>query len=153
MYFSFYNLSNETVETLYSTQKLYLIQFSSTFIYFTWLHSTLLCPTLPYSPLQVNHVWQSLPIAVNGPYGEMKLYKKKQYTVMETTFGLQMLLDDHHRLFLQLDERYKGEMCGLCGTYSDDQGDDFLTPNGTKPETNVVTFANSWRVNSSEDDR
>lgn len=101
----------------------------------------------------VNHVWQSLPIAVNGPYGEMKLYKKKQYTVMETTFGLQMLLDDHHRLFLQLDERYKGEMCGLCGTYSDDQGDDFLTPNGTKPETNEVTFANSWRVKSPEDDR
>ncbi|KAM9458017.1 zonadhesin-like [Salvelinus alpinus] len=101
----------------------------------------------------VNHVWQSLPIAVNGPYGEVKLYKKKQYTVMETTFGLQMLLDDHHRLFLQLDERYKGEMCGLCGTYSNDQGDDFLTPNGTKPETNEVTFANSWRVKSPEDDR
>uniref|UniRef100_A0A674AJX8 Zonadhesin n=1 Tax=Salmo trutta TaxID=8032 RepID=A0A674AJX8_SALTR len=101
----------------------------------------------------VNHIWQSLPIAVNGPYGEVKLYKKKQYTVMETTFGLQMLLDDHHRLFLQLDERYKGEMCGLCGTYSDDQGDDFLTPNGTKPETNEVTFANSWRVKSPEDDR
>ncbi|CAB1326068.1 unnamed protein product, partial [Coregonus sp. 'balchen'] len=100
----------------------------------------------------VNHVWQHLPIAVNGTYGEVKLYKKKQYTVMETTFGLQMLLDDHHRLFLQLDERYKGEMCGLCGTYSDDQGDDFLTPNGTKPETNVVTFANSWRVKSPEDD-
>ncbi|XP_041697305.1 IgGFc-binding protein [Coregonus clupeaformis] len=100
----------------------------------------------------VNHVWQHLPIAVNGIYGEVKLYKKKQYTVMETTFGLQMLLDDHHRLFLQLDERYKGEMCGLCGTYSDDQGDDFLTPNGTKPETNVVTFANSWRVKSPEDD-
>nr|XP_046178232.1 IgGFc-binding protein-like isoform X5 [Oncorhynchus gorbuscha] len=101
----------------------------------------------------VNHVWQSLPIAVNGSYGEVKLYKKKQYTVMETTFGLQMLLDDHHRLFLQLDERYKGEMCGLCGTYSNDQGDDFLTPNGTKPETNEVTFANSWRVKSPEDDR
>uniref|UniRef100_A0A8C7LGG8 Zonadhesin-like n=1 Tax=Oncorhynchus kisutch TaxID=8019 RepID=A0A8C7LGG8_ONCKI len=101
----------------------------------------------------VNHVWQHLPVTVNGTYGEVKLYKKKQYTVMETTFGLRMLLDDQSRLFLQLDERYKGEMCGLCGTYSDDQGDDFLTPNGTKPETNVVTFANSWRVNSPEDDR
>ncbi|XP_070974205.1 zonadhesin-like [Oncorhynchus clarkii lewisi] len=101
----------------------------------------------------VNHVWQHLPVTVNGTYGEVKLYKKKQYTVMETTFGLRMLLDDQSRLFLQLDERYKGKMCGLCGTYSDDQGDDFLTPNGTKPETNVVTFANSWRVNSPEDDR
>ncbi|XP_064848656.1 zonadhesin-like isoform X2 [Oncorhynchus masou masou] len=101
----------------------------------------------------VNHVWQHLPVTVNGTYGEVKLYKKKQYTVMETTFGLRMLLDDQSRLFLQLDERYKGKMCGLCGTYSDDQGDDFMTPNGTKPETNVVTFANSWRVNSPEDDR
>ncbi|CAB1317601.1 unnamed protein product [Coregonus sp. 'balchen'] len=101
----------------------------------------------------VNHVWQHLPVTVNGTYGMVKVYKKKQYTVMETTFGLRILLDDQSRLFLQLDERYKGEMCGLCGTYSDDQGDDFLTPNSTKPETNVVTFANSWRVNSPEDDR
>uniref|UniRef100_A0A3P8XN93 Zonadhesin-like n=1 Tax=Esox lucius TaxID=8010 RepID=A0A3P8XN93_ESOLU len=99
----------------------------------------------------VNHVWQHLPVEVNGTYGEVKLYKNKQYTVMETSFGLRMLLDDQSRLFLQLDERYEGEVCGLCGTYSDDQSDDFLTPNSTKPESNVVVFANSWRVDSPED--
>ncbi|KAL0965981.1 hypothetical protein UPYG_G00289030 [Umbra pygmaea] len=101
----------------------------------------------------VNHVSQSLPIEVSGTYGELKLYKDKQYTVMETSFGLRMLFDDQSRLFLQLDERYKGEVCGLCGTYNNEQSDDYLTPNGTKPETDVVVFANSWRVKSQDDDR
>ncbi|KAL2097126.1 hypothetical protein ACEWY4_006333 [Coilia grayii] len=67
------------------------------------------------------------------------------YIHVQTTFGLSLLFDGDHRLFVQVDERYKGQMCGLCGTFSGSQFDDFVTPDGEllgKPDP----FANSWRV-------
>lgn len=86
-----------------------------------------------------------LPYHTNGTYGSLKVYMRKQYVVLETSFGLRMMIDTQNRLFLQVDERYKGEMCGLCGTYSDLQGDDFITPDGQNI-TSPFEFGNSWRV-------
>ncbi|KAM4605275.1 zonadhesin [Polymixia lowei] len=90
-----------------------------------------------------------LPYNAKGTYGSLKIYAKKQYVILETTFGLRMMIDRQNRLFLQVDERHKGELRGLCGTYSDDQGDDFIKPDG-RNATEPFDFGNSWRV--TEDD-
>ncbi|XP_067219544.1 MAM and LDL-receptor class A domain-containing protein 1 isoform X1 [Chanodichthys erythropterus] len=70
------------------------------------------------------------------------------YTRVDTNFGLRLLFGNA-RLFVQVDERYRGVLCGLCGTYSGTQFDDFLTPDG-----NTVAgsheFASSWNTNDSE---
>ncbi|XP_046731765.1 MAM and LDL-receptor class A domain-containing protein 1 isoform X3 [Silurus meridionalis] len=75
--------------------------------------------------------------------------QKGPYVLVETKFGLRFLFNGNDRLFVQLDERHKGSMCGLCGTYSGSQFDDFLTPDG-----NVVPyshdFANSWNTYDKE---
>ncbi|KAK3534605.1 hypothetical protein QTP86_016752 [Hemibagrus guttatus] len=71
------------------------------------------------------------------------------YVKVETNFGLRFLFNGNDRLFVQVDERHKGRMCGLCGTYSGSQFDDFLTPGGS-----VVPyshdFANSWNTHDKD---
>ncbi|KAM3604152.1 uncharacterized protein V6R79_007108 [Siganus canaliculatus] len=73
------------------------------------------------------------------------VYKKNNYTVLETTFGIRMMIDGQNRFFLQVDERYKYELCGLCGTYSEHQDDDFITPGGENV-SGPFEFGDSWRV-------
>ncbi|XP_054870338.1 zonadhesin-like isoform X2 [Amphiprion ocellaris] len=90
-----------------------------------------------------NHV--QLPYSNSGAYGSVSVYKKSNYIILETTFGLRMGLDMENRLFLQVDERYKYELCGLCGTYSGHQDDDFLKPGG-QSATDAFEFGDSWRV-------
>uniref|UniRef100_A0A8B9JTJ7 von Willebrand factor n=1 Tax=Astyanax mexicanus TaxID=7994 RepID=A0A8B9JTJ7_ASTMX len=42
---------------------------------------------------------------------------------------------------------YAGKMCGLCGNYNGNQGDDFLTAGGLV-ETRVEGFGNAWKMNA-----
>ncbi|KAL7850999.1 hypothetical protein AOLI_G00213550 [Acnodon oligacanthus] len=96
-------------------------------------------------------------VYVNGgqvtlPYSHstsVKVLQKGPYVQVDTNFGLRFLFNGNNRLFVQLDERHKGTMCGLCGTYSGSQFDDFLTPDG-----NVVPyphdFASSWNTHDKD---
>ncbi|KAK1878895.1 MAM and LDL-receptor class A domain containing protein 2 [Dissostichus eleginoides] len=93
----------------------------------------------------VNKSRVRLPYSTNGSYGSVWVYLKNNYIILETTFGLRMTIDAENRLFLQVDERYKYELCGLCGTFSDRQEDDFVTPGGQNA-TGPFEFGDSWKV-------
>lgn len=95
--------------------------------------------------LQVNNVSVPLPYSTRSWYGSVRVYEKTNYIIMETTFGLRMTIDGQNRLFLQVDERYKYELCGLCGTFSEYQDDDFITPGGQNA-IGPFEFGDSWRV-------
>lgn len=41
--------------------------------------------------------------------------------------------------------KYKDKVCGLCGNYNDQAGDDLLTKKGRVAENNE-RFFNSWKV-------
>ncbi|XP_051727335.1 MAM and LDL-receptor class A domain-containing protein 1-like isoform X5 [Ctenopharyngodon idella] len=70
------------------------------------------------------------------------------YARVDTNFGLRLLFGNA-RLFVQVDERYRGVLCGLCGTYSGSQFDDFLTSDGNTV-ADSHEFASSWNTNDSE---
>ncbi|KAF7648840.1 hypothetical protein LDENG_00151050 [Lucifuga dentata] len=86
-----------------------------------------------------------LPYSTNGTYGSLLVSVRNHYIVLEATFGIRIMIDRQNRLFLQVDERYLYELCGLCGTYSGQQGDDFQSPGGQNA-TDSFEFGDSWRV-------
>ncbi|XP_034468930.1 zonadhesin-like isoform X3 [Hippoglossus hippoglossus] len=86
-----------------------------------------------------------LPYVTDGTYGSMRVYMKNNYIALEADFGLRLLVDGQSRLFVQVDERYKYELCGLCGTFSEYQDDEFITPGGQNV-TEPFEFGDSWRV-------
>lgn len=93
--------------------------------------------------LQVNTTSVELPYSMTASYGSVWVYENNSYVVLETTFGLRMVVDGQNRFFLQVDDSYKYQLCGLCGTYSEQQDDDFIKPSGQNA-TDPLEFADSW---------
>uniref|UniRef100_A0A3Q2YGD5 Zonadhesin n=1 Tax=Hippocampus comes TaxID=109280 RepID=A0A3Q2YGD5_HIPCM len=94
---------------------------------------------------KVNTTYVRLPYSIAASYGSVWIYENNSYVVLETTFGLRMVVDGQNRLFLQVDDSYKYQLCGLCGTYSEQQDDDFIKPSGQNA-TEPFEFADSWRA-------
>ncbi|XP_067322389.1 IgGFc-binding protein-like [Anolis sagrei] len=67
------------------------------------------------------------------------------HVVLRSPLGFLAKFDGDQELLIQVDERYKGQLCGLCGTFSGSQLDDFLKPDGSL-EDDPNVFGNSWRV-------
>ncbi|XP_066039748.1 von Willebrand factor [Chamaea fasciata] len=65
------------------------------------------------------------------------------------TYGedLQIDWDGHGELLVKVSPVYSEKMCGLCGNYNGNQGDDFLTPSGMV-ESLLEDFGNSWKLNA-----
>uniref|UniRef100_A0A8C5X262 von Willebrand factor n=1 Tax=Malurus cyaneus samueli TaxID=2593467 RepID=A0A8C5X262_9PASS len=65
------------------------------------------------------------------------------------TYGedLQIDWDGHGELLVKVSPVYSERMCGLCGNYDGNQGDDFLTPSGMV-ESLLEDFGNSWKLNA-----
>ncbi|XP_009998802.1 PREDICTED: IgGFc-binding protein-like [Chaetura pelagica] len=82
-------------------------------------------------PVDLNH---GARVAIKGPY-----------VVIDTSLGIQVKFDGDQDLFILVDESLKGQLCGLCGTFNDNQLDDFLKPDNVL-EQDPNKFGDSWLV-------
>ncbi|XP_073714477.1 MAM and LDL-receptor class A domain-containing protein 1-like [Misgurnus anguillicaudatus] len=89
------------------------------------------------------------PVNLPADFGIFRLSQSGPYAQLDTSFGLRLLFDGKQRLFVQVDERYTGMMCGLCGTYSGSQFDDFLTPDGNTV-AHPHEFGSSWDTHDTD---
>nr|XP_014429313.2 IgGFc-binding protein-like [Pelodiscus sinensis] len=71
------------------------------------------------------------------------------YVHVTTPLGLQLQFNGDHELFVRVTEKHKGSLCGLCGTYTGTQQDDFTRPDGVVV-ADVNEFGASWSVPDDE---
>ncbi|XP_059507175.1 IgGFc-binding protein-like [Stegostoma tigrinum] len=90
----------------------------------------------------VDGVKVELPVR---PHSSVNVKMEGSFVTVQTDFGVQLRFNGDHELFVVVDERYKGQLCGLCGTYTDDPLDDFLKPDGILA-MDSTQFGNSWAV-------
>lgn len=64
---------------------------------------------------------------------------------VELPNGLDVWWDGQTRAYVDAPADMRGQVSGLCGTFTDNQKDDFLTPEGDV-EQNHVAFANKWKT-------
>ncbi|NXN80297.1 OTOG protein, partial [Bombycilla garrulus] len=88
---------------------------------------------------------------INLPYADELFEIRKLSSVflqVKTQIGLQILYDrEGLRLYLQVDERWKDDTMGLCGTFNGNTEDDFLSPVGVTESTPEL-FGNTWKTSS-----
>uniref|UniRef100_A0A674KEL8 Otogelin n=1 Tax=Terrapene triunguis TaxID=2587831 RepID=A0A674KEL8_9SAUR len=88
---------------------------------------------------------------ISLPYSDDSFEIRKLSSVflqVKTNIGLQILYDRQGlRLYLQVDDRWKDDTVGLCGTFNGNMQDDFLSPVGV-PESTPQLFGNSWKTSS-----
>ncbi|NXN54463.1 OTOG protein, partial [Rynchops niger] len=88
---------------------------------------------------------------INLPYAD-ELFEIRRFSSVflqvKTRIGLQLLYDrEGLRLYLQVDERWKDDTAGLCGTFNGNTEDDFLSPVGVTESTPEL-FGNTWKTSS-----
>ncbi|XP_016844891.1 hemocytin [Nasonia vitripennis] len=70
---------------------------------------------------------------------------------VELPNGLEVLWDGVSRVYVNAPAHFRGQTKGLCGTFTSNQKDDFLTPDGDV-EQSVVPFANKWKTSEQCED-
>ncbi|XP_060015587.1 mucin-5B-like [Lagenorhynchus albirostris] len=92
----------------------------------------------------VNSIYTQLPAAV----ANVTVFRPSPFFILvQTGLGLQLQVQmvPLMQVFLRLDPSYKGQMCGLCGNFNQNQADDFRTISGVVEGT-AAAFANSWKT-------
>lgn len=78
------------------------------------------------------------------------MYQSGTQAVVELDFGLVVTYDWDSRLTVNLPERFRDQVCGLCGNYNSNPTDDLLTPDG-EVVSDIMEFANSWKLDDGDD--
>ncbi|KAF1605681.1 Zonadhesin, partial [Eudyptes chrysolophus] len=94
----------------------------------------------------INGALASLPAS---PAPGVTISMSGSYVRVSTKLGLQLQFNGDHELLVNVSEKHKGKLCGLCGTYTGSQQDDFMQPNGVVVP-NFNDFGASWMVPDAE---
>ncbi|GAA6219039.1 IgGFc-binding protein-like [Lates japonicus] len=89
----------------------------------------------------------NLPLSLDN--GRLRVTQEGRNVIVRTDFGLTVLYDTVYYVEVIVASTYQGKMCGLCGNYNKNGGDDFILPNG-KPTNNVDDFGKAWVVDLPE---
>ncbi|XP_063975011.1 hemocytin [Diachasmimorpha longicaudata] len=83
-----------------------------------------------------------LPISISGV--KIRL-ASSIFAVAHLPNGLEVWWDGVSRVYVNAPAEFRGKTKGLCGTFTENQRNDFLTPFGDV-EQSVVDFANKWKT-------
>ncbi|XP_051955226.1 IgGFc-binding protein [Xyrauchen texanus] len=86
------------------------------------------------SNLPVNLNSEGISITLSGTNG-----------ILQTDFGLEVMFNWADMLMVILSSSYYNNIEGMCGTYSDDLEDDYVTPSGNNM-SDITEWAKSWSV-------
>ncbi|XP_044538022.1 mucin-5B [Gracilinanus agilis] len=92
----------------------------------------------------VNSIYSQLPLSA----ANVTIFQPSTYFVLvHAAFGLllQIQLVPIMQLSVQLDPSFRGQMCGLCGNFNQNQADDFTAISGVVEGTGAA-FANTWKT-------
>ncbi|KAL7040824.1 hypothetical protein ACKWTF_000531 [Chironomus riparius] len=83
------------------------------------------------------------------PLKKMLTYRSGVFLIVEIPhIGVMLKWDRGTRVYLRLENRWKGKVQGLCGNYNYDALDDFLNPSAGI-ENNPIIFGHSWKLDDS----
>ncbi|XP_071062157.1 IgGFc-binding protein [Pseudochaenichthys georgianus] len=85
----------------------------------------------------------NLPLYLDN--GRLRVTQEGRNIIIRTDFGLTVLYDTVYYVEVIMPSSYQGKMCGLCGNYNKNNGDDFRLPGGRKTNS-VDDFGKSWVV-------
>ncbi|XP_054587778.2 otogelin [Nothobranchius furzeri] len=99
----------------------------------------------------VGEVFMAGQYRISLPYSDDAFHIQElssMFLQLRTPFGLRLLYSwAEFRLYLQVDEQWKDDTVGLCGTFNGNIQDDFLSPSGMTESTPQL-FGNTWKVSS-----
>uniref|UniRef100_A0A8C5DKG4 IgGFc-binding protein-like n=1 Tax=Gouania willdenowi TaxID=441366 RepID=A0A8C5DKG4_GOUWI len=99
--------------------------------------------------VMVNGYWLNLPLTLGD--GEVSVLQKGCTAWVETNFGLKVAYDWNWQLDIFLPSSYHGLVCGLCGNFNENRGDELQNPAG-KAVPSVAEWGKSWRSSDQNDD-
>ena len=92
---------------------------------------------------QVNGTPVSLPFLT----GLMaRLSTSEGFIVIDTPQDIQVRYNRFNTLSITMGQRLQNKVCGLCGNFNGDPGDDYMTSRG-KPAVSALELAQSWKTN------
>uniref|UniRef100_H2RJX0 Fc gamma binding protein n=1 Tax=Takifugu rubripes TaxID=31033 RepID=H2RJX0_TAKRU len=95
------------------------------------------------SGILVNGVLRHLPLNLNE--GAVKIYKRGRRYIVETDFELIVTYDLVYHVTVTVPGNYRDKVCGLCGNFNGNKGDDFRDSRGIIVK-DVNSFGASWKV-------
>lgn len=77
---------------------------------------------------------------------KLQVHRAGIFIIVEAPgMGFQIKWDRGTRVYVRLDNKWKGRVQGLCGNYNNDANDDMKTPSGGV-ETSPALFGHSWKL-------
>ncbi|KAK2117225.1 hypothetical protein P7K49_004111 [Saguinus oedipus] len=73
-----------------------------------------------------------------------------RFVELQTEFGLRVRWDGDQQLYVTVSSTYSGKLCGLCGNYDGNSGNDNLKSDGS-PTADKEELGNSWEMDEDED--
>nr|XP_044605914.1 LOW QUALITY PROTEIN: mucin-5B [Equus asinus] len=92
----------------------------------------------------MNSIYTQLPVSA----ANITIFRPSSFFILvQTGLGLQLQVQlvPLMQVYLRLDPSYRGQMCGLCGNFNQNQADDFRILGGVVEGT-AAAFANTWKT-------
>ncbi|XP_075462776.1 IgGFc-binding protein-like [Ascaphus truei] len=91
----------------------------------------------------VNGLLANLPLTLNSAL--VSVFRSGRHCVIKSRHGLRVTFDWDARVAVTVPSSYAGSVCGLCGNFNGNPGDDLIGRNGSLTN-DIVDFGQSWKV-------